>query len=179
MPVRFTIDGFKANFRDGQRSNLWYFLPNFPATVVQGDMTNDRAVYLVKTGSIPGSSLEEIPLSWQGFDFNIAGKHTYEAINITFNTDYKALVRLNFEEWIKLIHNPVTNNYALMSDYMVDQRIQLLDYTGEPVLEYILHDAWPQAIAQATMDYAANEITMWEITFRYSYYEVTDQPTGQ
>jgi hypothetical protein len=179
MPVRFTIDGFKANFRDGHRSNLWYFLPNFPADVVSGDMNNDRATYLVRTGTIPGVSLEEIPLSWQGFDFNIAGKHVYEPLTITFNTDYKALVRYNFEKWVNKIHDPVTNEWALINEYMLDQRLQLLDYNGDAVLEYILHDGWPQSIAAASLDYAANDITQWDVTMRYSYYEVTDQPTGQ
>ncbi len=178
MPVRFTIDGFKANFRDGQRSNLFYFLPSFPADVISGDMNNDRSVYLVKSANIPSTSLEELALPWQGFDFNIAGKHTFEPMTVTFNTDYKALLRLNFEKWVKKIHNPVTNEYALINEYMLDQRLQLLDYNGEPVLEYILHDAWPQSLATATLDYATSEITQWDLTMRYSYYEVSDKPTG-
>ena len=178
MPVKFTIDGFKANFRDGHRSNLWYFLPNFPAIAQKGDMNNNRATYLVRTTSIPGSTLEEVNLNWQGFDFFISGKHTFEPLVVTFNTDYKALIRLNFEEWMKKIHNPVTNEYALLNEYMLDQRLQLLDYAGEPVLEYILHDCWPQSLAAAALDYTANDITQWDVTLRYSYYEVTDQPTG-
>ena len=179
MPVRFTIDGFKSNFRDGQRSNLFYFLPNFPPIAQTGDMGNDRAVYLVKSANLPGSSLEETPLPWQGFDFYIAGKHTYEALTITFNTDYKANIRLNFEEWVKKIHNPRTNEYALINEYMNDQHLQLLGYDGEPVLEYTLHDCWPSALATAALDYGTNEITNFDVTFRYSYYEVSDQITGQ
>lgn len=179
MPVRFTIDGFKSNFRDGQRSNMFYYLPNFPAVAQTGDMNNDRSVYLVKSANLPGATLEEITLPWQGFDFYVAGKHTYEALAITFHTDYNAYIRLNFEKWIKKIHNPKTNEWALINEYMLDQRLQLLGYDGEPVIEYVLHDAWPQAIASATLDYSTPEITSWDVTFRYSYYEVTDQPTGQ
>lgn len=179
MPVRFTVDGFKSNFRDGQRSNLWYFLPNFPADVITGDMNNNRSTYLVRTANIPGVSLEEIQLNWQGFDFFVAGKHTFEPLAITFNTDYNALIRLNLEKWVSKIHNPVTNEYALLNEYMLDQRLQLLGYDGEPVIEYVLHDAWPQSIAAGSLDYASNEITQWDLTLRYQYYTVSDQATGQ
>jgi len=179
MPVRFTIDGFKSNFRDGHRANLWYFLPNFPADVIVGDMNNSRSVYLVKTTSMPSTTLEEVLLNWQGYDFPIAGKHTYAELPVTFNVDHDALIRQNFENWINKIHNPVTNEYALLSDYMLDQRIQLLGYDGDPVLEFTLHDCWPKDIAMASLDYAATEVTMFDVTFRYSYHTVSDRPTGQ
>lgn len=178
MPTRFTIDGFKSNFRDGHRSNLWYFLPNMPADVISGDMNNDRSVYLVKTTSMPSSTLEEVLLNWQGFDFPFAGKHTFADLVVTFNTDHDALIRQNFEKWINKIHDPISNEYALLSEYMLDQRLQLLGYDGEPVLEFILHDAWPKDIAQSALDYASTEITVFDVTFRYSYHTVTDRPTG-
>ena len=178
MPARFTIDGFKSNFRDGHRSNLWYFLPNFPADVVVGDMNNDRSTYLVKTTSLPASTLEEILLNWQGYDFPIGGKHTFTDIPVTFNTDHDALIRVNFENWINKIHNPVTNEYALLNEYMLDQRLQLLGYDGSPVLEFVLHDAWPREVAAATLDYTANEITQFDVTFRYAYHTISSQGTG-
>lgn len=176
--ARFTIDGFKSNFRDGHRSNLWYFLPNFPSDVISGDMNNDRSVYLVKTTSMPSSTLEEVLLNWQGFDFPIASKHTFADLTVTFNTDHDALIRQNFEKWINKIHDPVTNEYALLSEYMMDQRLQLLGYNGEPVLEFTLHDAWPKDIAQAALDYASTEITVFDVIFRYSYHTVSDTATG-
>jgi len=177
MPVRFTIDGFKSNFRDGQRSNLFYFIPAFPADAVTGDMNNERSVYLVKTAQMPQTTLEELTLNWQGYDFFIASKHTFNAIQITFNTDYNAYIRQNFEKWANLIHNPVTNEYALISEYMVDQRLQLVGYDGDPILEFKLHDAWPQDIAAANLDYATAEITQFDVTLRYQYHEITN-PTG-
>jgi hypothetical protein len=178
MPVKFTIDGFKSNFRDGQRSNLWYFQPAFPAFAVTGDMNDQRATYLVRTTSMPGTTLEEILLNWQGYDFPIAGKHTFAELAVTFNTDHDALIRQNFENWINHIHDPVTNEYALISEYMTDQRLQLLGYDGEPVLEFTLHDAWPREVAPATLDYTANDITQFDVTFRYVRHSVSDTATG-
>jgi hypothetical protein len=178
MPVRFTIDGFKSNFRDGQRANLFYFLPNFPADTITGDMNNDRATYLVRATNMPSTTLEEIMLNWQGYDFPIAGKHTFADFTVTFNTDHDAYIRQNFENWINKIHDPVTNEYAFLNEYMLDQRLQLLGNDGEAVLEFTLHDAWPKEVATASLDYTTNDITQFDVTIRYAYHTVSDRPTG-
>ena len=126
----------------------------------------------------PKSYLEEIMLNWQGFDFPIAGKHTYQSLAVTFNTDHDGRIRQNFENWINKIHNPITNEYALLNEYMLDQHLQLLGNDGDPVLEFQLHDCWPMEVAAATLDYATNDMTQFDVTFRYSYHTVTNQPKG-
>ena len=178
MPVRFTIDGFKSNFRDPSRQNLFYFLPQFPADVTVGDMSNSRSIYLVRASSVPGTTLEEIMLNWQGFDFPIAGKHTFQSLAVTFNTDHEAYIRQNFENWINKIHNPITNEYAMLNEYMLDQRLQLLGNDGDPVIEFTLHDCWPMEVGTASLDYATSDVTQFDVTFRYSYHTLTDKPTG-
>ena len=178
MPVRFTIDGFKSNFRDPSRQNLFYFLPQFPADTTVGDMSNSRAIYLVRASTIPGTTLEEIMLNWQGFDFPIAGKHTFQSLAVTFNTDQDAYIRQNFENWINKIHNPITNEYAMLNEYMLDQRLQLLGNDGDPVIEFQLHDCWPMEIGTASLDYGTSDVTQFDVTFRYSYHTLIDKPTG-
>jgi hypothetical protein len=178
MPVSFTIDGFKSNFRDGQRSNLFYYLPNFPTFAQVGDMNNQRSMYLVKSTSLPESTLEEIMLNWQGYDFPFAGKHTFAELSVSFLMDLDTYIRQNFENWINKIHNPITNEYALINEYMLDQRLQLLGNDGEPVLEFTLHDAWPKSVGTASLDYGTSEIATFDVTFRYVYHTVSDRPTG-
>jgi hypothetical protein len=179
MPVRFTIDGFKSNFRDGQHSNLFYFLPNFPQDVITGDMNNDRSVYLVRSTQLPSTTLDETILPWQGMDFPIAMKHTFQPFTVTFNLDMQSRLRQNFEKWINKIHNPITNRYALINEYMLDQRLQLLNNEGKAVLEFVLHDCWPQEVGQASLSYDAAEITQFDVTFRYSYHTMSDKATGE
>lgn len=178
MPVRFTIDGFKSNFRDGQRANLFYYLPNFPGFAKTGDMDDNRATYLVKSTSLPETTLDEIMLNWQGYDFPFAGKHTFAELSVSFLMDLDTYIRQNFENWINKIHNPITNEYALINEYMLDQRLQLLGNDGEPVLEFTLHDAWPKSVGAASIDYSTNEITTFDVTFRYVYHTVSDTATG-
>lgn len=177
MP-NFDIESYKANFRDGSRQNLFYFIPNFPADVIQGDMSNDRTSYLVRSTGLPGTTLEEITLNWQGYDFYVGGKHTFADLTVSFNLDREGLLRLNFENWINKIHDPVTNEYGVIALYMLPQKLQLLDYDGSPILEYTLHHCWPREVAQGTLDYGTSDITQFDVTFRYAYHTVTSTPTG-
>lgn len=177
MP-RFDIESYKANFRDGARQNLFYFLPTFPPDVIEGDMNNERTSYLVRSTSLPASTIEEVQLNWQGFDFFVGGKHTFAELSLTFNLDDKGLLRLTFENWINKIHDPVTNEYGTIALYMFPQRLQLLGYDGTPIMEYLLHHAWPKEVAAATLDYSTNDVVQFDVTFRYAYHTITSKPTG-
>lgn len=177
MP-NFDIESFRSNFGDGARQNLFYFLPTFPPDAIEGDMGNEKSVYLVRNTSLPGVSLEEINVPWQGYDFYIGGKHTFEALTVTFNCDREAKIRLNFENWVNKIHDPITNEYAPISTYMLPQRMQLLGLDGTPTLEYTLQYAWPQAVGAATVDYATSDIVQFDVTFRYIYHTVSSEITG-
>jgi hypothetical protein len=61
---------------------------------------------------------------------------------------------------------------------MVDQRLQMVGYDGEVILEFTLHDAWPKEISQIAMDYASTEIATFDVTFTYSYHETSFTETG-
>jgi hypothetical protein len=54
----------------------------------------------------------------------------------------------------------------------------MLGYEGQVIMEFILHDAWPQEIAQISMDYSSTEVATFDVTFTYSYHEVSFSETG-
>ena len=173
----FNIEAFKAKFGDGAKTSLFYFQPQWPLSL-QADMTQQDAIYLVKTAQMPSTALEEVTLNWQGFDWKFPGKHTYTDIVITFNVDLKAKIRNTFENWSNLCHDPKTNFYTVHSIYMADQRMQMVGYEGEVILEFTIHDAWPKEISQITMDYASTEVATFDVTFTYSYHELKFTETG-
>jgi hypothetical protein len=172
----FNIEAFKAKFGDGAKSSLFYYQPQWPGGIAE--LSQEDAIYLVKTAQMPSTTLEEVTLNWQGFDWKFAGKHTYTDVVITFNVDKDAKVRQTFENWSNLIHNPVTNFYTEHSVYMIDQRLQMIGYTGNVILEYVLHDAWPKEVSQTTMDYSSTEVATFDVTFSYSYHESQFAETG-
>jgi hypothetical protein len=173
----FNIEAFKARFGDGAKSSLFYYQPQWPAGL-NASVNQEDAIYLVKTAQMPSTALEEVVLNWQGFDWKFPGKHTYTDVVITFNVDKDARVRQTFEEWSNLCHNPVTNFYATHDVYMSDQRLQMIGYEGQVILEFTLHDAWPKEVAQIQMDYSQTEVAQFDVTFTYSYHEASFTETG-
>ena len=173
----FNIEAFKAKFGDGAKTSLFYFQPQWPPSL-QADVNQQDAIYLVKTAQMPSTALEEVTLNWQGFDWKFPGKHTYTDIVITFNVDLKAKIRNTFENWSNLCHDPKTNIYSVHSIFMADQRMQMVGYEGEVILEFTIHDAWPKEISQITMDYASTEVATFDVTFTYSYHELQFTETG-
>lgn len=173
----FNIEAFKAKFGDGAKSSLFYFQPQWPGALA-ADVSQQDAIYLVKTAQMPSTALEEVTLNWQGFDWKFPGKHTYTDVTITFNVDKNAKIRNTFEKWSNLCHNPVTNFYSTHDVFMVDQRLQMVGYEGQVILEFTLHNAWPKEISQVTMDYASTEIATFDVTFTYSYHELSFTETG-
>lgn len=167
MP-NFNIESFKANFEGGARSYLFYFLPRFP-----GGGTDEKITYLVRSTSLPETTMEDITTNWQGYDFKMAGKYTFADLTITFNVDKDAYIIKKYEEWMKKIHDPVTNKHSLISEYMVpQQRLQLLDYEGKKLVDYVLHHSYPKMMGAVTLDYATAEVAQLEMTFAYQYHTI-------
>ena len=174
----FNIEGFKAGFGDGAKSSLFYYQHSWPPLLPDAPITEQQAIFLVKTAQMPSTALEEVTINWQGFDWKFAGKHTYTDVTITFNVDLNASVRMLFERWSNLVHDPVTNFYTLHSEHMRDQKLQMIGYQGQVILEFTLHDAWPKEVGQIAVDYSSTEVATFDVTFTYSYHEVTFTETG-
>lgn len=166
MP-RFDIDSYRSNFQGGARAYLFYFKPIFPAEITGN---TDIATYLVRATSLPETSIDEIPLAWQGFDFKVAGKYTYTDWNVTFNCDADAAILGTFHDWLRLIHDPTDNKYRSPSKYMIDQQLELLSLTGEPITKYKMVGMWPKVIGNSSLDYSNNEVVQFDITFAYIYH---------
>lgn len=177
-PANFNIEAFKANFGDGAKASLFYYTPSWPA-LLNADLTEQETMYLVKTATMPSTTLEEVTLNWQGFDWKFAGKHTFTDVTITFNVDLRAKVRMLFERWQStLIHDVRSNFYSVHSEHMKDQRLQMVGYQGETILEFVLHDAWPKEVGQIAMSYDSTEIATFDVSFTYSYHELSFTESG-
>jgi hypothetical protein len=175
MP-RFDIDSYRSNFQGGARQYLFYYKPVFPGGVDGAD--TEIATYLVRTASLPETSTDEIVLNWQGFDYKLAGKYTYSDWTVTFNVDVDAKILKMFNNWASLIHDPTTNKYNLPKDYLVDQQVELLDLAGAPITKYKLFGAWPKMIGNSSLDYSANEVVQFDVTFTYIYHVVDTAKYG-
>lgn len=165
----FDIESFRSKFQAGARQYLFYVKPLFPVGI---GADTDTATYLVRTASLPETTLEEILVNWQGFDYKMAGKLTFVDWTVTYNVDKDADISKWYLEWSRLILDPTTNVHGSPVDYMVDQQVELLGLDGEPTLKYKLIGAWPKVIGPVTLDYAAADVAQFDITWSYQYHVV-------
>lgn len=168
MAGRFDIDAYRANFQGGARQYLFYFKPNFPSGVMGANP--EVATYLVRSTTLPETTMDEINLNWQGYDFKVAGKYTYNDWQVTFNVDVDVKIQQMFHNWTTLIHDPTTNIHTQPTNYFADQQIELLGLDGMPIQKYKLLGAWPKSIGQVTLDYSSNDVVQFDVNFTYVYH---------
>lgn len=170
--AQFDIESFRSHFKAGARQYLFYVEPKFPASIQPAD--RETPTYLVRTSSLPASSIEPTTINWQGFDFKMGGKSVFNEWTVEYNVDQEARIRQYFIDWMKLIHDPETNIYGKFDDYMVNyQDVQLLSLNGQKsVMTYKLHGIWPSEIGEIILDYAGTEIATFNVTYTYQYHTV-------
>lgn len=166
--ARFDIDTYRASFQGGARQYLFYYKPTFPAGVTGAN--TEVATFLVRATTLPETTTEEIMLNWQGFDFKVPGKYTYADWTVTFNVDVDSKIQQMYHNWASLIHDPTTNIYSLPAKTWADQQIELIGLEGNVMQKYKLVGAWPKMIGQATLDYSANDVLQFDVTFTYIYH---------
>lgn len=165
MP-EFNIDGFKANIDNYARQYLFYYQPVFPAGV--GADIN-KVSYMVRSTTAPTNTNEEITANWQGYDFKVAGRNTFADFTISFNVDRDVKIIQYFYDWMDIAHNPESNEHANnISDYMANQELWHLGLQGQPASKYILYHAWVKEVTGVTLDYGANDIAQFDVTFAYA-----------
>jgi len=173
--ARFNIENFKSKFTGGARPYLFYFIPQFPA-IAAGGINVEDVQYLVKSSSLPQTSMEDLTVAWQGHDFKMAGKHTFDDFTITFNVDKDANIIRKYQSWLNAIRNPGTNEHAHIDDYMIDQTMVLLDYAdvedADGVIRYKLHHAYPKTVGAIELAYDSTEVASVEVTFSYQYHSI-------
>jgi hypothetical protein len=135
--------------------------------------------YLVKSTSLPDSTLEEIQTYWVGQKFKMASTRSDGDWSVTFIVDNDAKILTRFWAWQKIIHNPQANIYGKPVSYMVDQDIHLLGFdTGSTICCFKLYGAWPKSIGQIQLDYQTNDLVQFDVTFSYQYHTITEREPG-
>lgn len=161
----FSIDDFRANFQGGYRPYLFYIYINNPYS----SLGMDRTTYLVSASSYPGSTITPIETQWQGQTYKTGSVQTFDDWSCTFRVDTDATVRSDFKAWMNVIHNPITNESGLPSNYLADQTIQLLNNEGNAIKTMTLVGAWPTSLGEITLESTPGEIATFEVTFSYQY----------
>ena len=160
MAINFDIDSYRQQFLGGARAYLFYAFFNFPGSTGIEDTSTP---YLVKSTQLPEIMTEEVRVPYTDYDLRTAGIQTYGDWTVTMNVDENGDILYKFYDWLDLC------TYAVPNDYMKEQKIFLLNSSGESVLSYTLYGAWPRTMSSVSLDYSSNDIAAVEISFAFQW----------
>ncbi len=162
----FNLDSMMGAYKDFARGYLFYARISGPI-----GFGKDHP-YLVQSTTLPAQTIEPIPTSWQGNEYKIGGVNTFADFTINFKSDVKQELRRKFLEWMKIIHDPVSNEHGSPSDYFGQVDLTQINTDGKRVMSYSLIHAWPNSIGEITLGYDSKEISTFDVNFTYQYHYV-------
>ena len=173
MP-NINLEGFKSNLFDICRPN------RFMISITTGGLDFgfiEDDYYFVKGASIPGKTLGEIELNWQGHKYKVAGDPSFNDVTVTIlnnNADGGESVRDKFENWFHNISDDPANLRANHKDYKCTVHIHQLDGQGEIIKTYDLINAHPKELSdiELSMD-STDAVEEFTVVFSYSYFEIS------
>jgi len=140
---------------------------------IPGDSLTDTRdmTLLARTAQIPGFTNGEITVPYMNSEFYIAGKRTWETMDITFMEDERGIITRSFYNWANLIYN--VEGYGeggVPKDYKSRIDVTLLTRKGEGIATWLMYGCWPTTIGNTEVSYTAEEVLEIPVTFRYDYW---------
>ena len=166
-----SIDQFKANLAGGGARANQYIVTfgNAP-----GATFDNKTQFLVKSTSLPGQTITEIPVNFRGRQLFLAGDRTFETWTTTVINDTDFHIRRQIEGWMNNINDLETNtgqdNVALYTSNCV---VTQLDRNNVVLKEYKLTSCWPTVLGPIELSYdTVSDIETFDITWRYTSFEI-------
>lgn len=179
-----SLKQFRANVSDFARPNRFLVSIGDPANdILRFGEDNDASLsqwqskheFLVKTASLPGRTIGNIEINWQGMKYNLAGDPTFSDITFTFHNNYEWDIRQFFENWCEVIAKMDTNERSQPGSYKSDViTMKQLGRTQTDVLQtYKLFGAYPTDIAAIDLAQDTSDSTEEvSVTIKFDYFEV-------
>lgn len=167
-----SINDFKAHLsQGGARANQFVVTLNFP-NITDGIIAATQGQFLCTASSLPGSTIENIPVPYRGKMVNFAGERTFDNWSVTILNETSFSIRSAFESWLDVInHNSTIGGRLNPASYQVQMQVTQLDRNGAPLLSYQFHDAYPVNISEIALSFADGaSIEEFQVQFAYNYW---------
>jgi len=144
-----------------------------PPLLLLGNVIDVDPTFLIKSASIPESSVEEMSVYWKGVQCKIGGTRRYSDWTVTVLCDKNSYIRMLAELWMSTVSNVVgtivngqPNIYAALSTTV----FTMLDNDGNSTLLLTFYYPWPKSIGPISLDYGTQDFAQFDITFSYLYH---------
>ena len=164
-----SLNDFKSQMTSFARPNLFEVLITPPV----GDQNYiQRMLIACHTCNVPGTTIltTEKDMPQAGYK-SIAYQKTYEDVTMQFYLHADMHELKVFQDWMKLMINPATNQVGYYNKYKSNVHIINLDRQQKKTLTTTLYEAYPKTISALDLSYGSNdEIMSISVTFTYRYY---------
>ena len=165
------VDDFKAKLKGGgARSNLFKVVVNFP--IFAGGDTEITS-FMCRAASLPGSTMEPIPVPFRGREVKVAGDRTFEPWTVTVYNDTDFQVRNAFERWMNGINAHQTNTgFTNPVDYQTDLIVDQINRNEDVLKRYNMRGCFPSLVSPIDLSFdQASAIEEFTVDFQIQYWE--------
>lgn len=182
--MSFNITKFKSNLKfGGARPYLFQVQLNLPSDIeAPGELKSiftEKFSFSCRAASIPGSSVSNLEIPYQGRKVYCAGNRVFEPWSVTVINDEDYSLRSVFEFWLGSIngHSSNTKNSGVTSSpksYQSDAIVKQYSQDNHiPIKTYIFVNLFPTEMSAIELDWnSTDSIEEFSVTFRYDYWRI-------
>ena len=178
----FSVTKFKSNLKHGgARPSLFKVEFQYPSTITTRPNPPNQASFLVKSTTIPASTIGSYDVFFHGKAIKVAGDRTFDTWDTTIINDEDFGIRNTLENWMASISNHSLNTRDKLvfntsegdsAKYKSTLKVIQFSKAGEVLRTYEFIGAWPSALSTINLDWATQEIEEFTCTWTYDSWKV-------
>lgn len=185
--MAFNIDTFRTKISDGGARNSLYEIsltwPTGVRVTASGDAASSNPSILCISTSIPGKSINNIPMQYRGRTVNIPGNSQFNTWTTTIiNND--GTIRNTILDWIRILGGAFdgtrtdtlggTTAVPLNNNLFSTGKVSQLSKSGTVVQEYNFTNMFPLSISAINLDWGDDNPQQFSCTWRFDYWGHVD-----
>ena len=141
------------------------------------------APFVIRSTSLPSSTINPIEIPYFGRKIKIAGDRTFDSWAVTVMNDEDFRVRHTMEVWHNQI-NSLQTNLNLNADssplnYKSTALVTQYGKSGDTLRRYKFNGIFPAEISTIDLDWdSTDQIETFSVTFAYDWFEIDGGSTG-
>ena len=183
--MAFAVSEFKSNLKQGgARPSLFNVEFQYPSTLTTRPNPPNQASFLVKSTTIPASTIGSYDVFYHGKAIHVAGDRSFDTWDTTIINDEDFGIRNTLENWMGSISNHKLNtrdkgvfntSEGDVAKYKSTLKVIQFSKAGKELRTYTFKGAWPSALSTINLDWAtASEIEEFTCTWVYDSWHTGD-----
>ncbi len=125
--------------------------------------------YTIKASGRPQIQFEEVELKHMNVSRYVAGKATWQTLEIVLYDPIVPSASQSIMEWIRLSHESVTGRDGYADFYKKEVKINVLGPVGDKVEEWVLKGAWVMTANFGDLSFEDSTPVEITLTLRFDY----------